>query len=151
MGGVNDTSDGESPPIDQLGSNSEPVHAWVLFFVFGLLIAAHGLYMIVLPTADPQHWRSYTSDADVIAYLADEFRASGGMEIALGALTMLIAVRWFRTGDPWAWLAFWVFPVLFAWGTVTTWAVLLWLVLFLATVGALVATYSQFFRRTTTS
>ena len=99
MGGVKDTPDGGSPPIDQLGSNPEPVHAWVLFFVFG----------------------------------------------------MLIAVRWFRTGDPWAWLAFWVFPVLFAWGTVTTWAALLWLVLFVAAMGALVATYSQFFRRTTTS
>ena len=38
----------------------------------GLFIAAHGVYMIVLPTADPGHWRYYTSDADVIAYLADD-------------------------------------------------------------------------------
>ena len=137
--------------MDQLGPKPNPVQAWALFFVFGLLITAHGLYMIVLPTADPDHWRYYTSDAAVTAYLADDFRASGGMEIALGTLTMLIAVRWFRAGDPWAWLAFWVFPVLFAWGMVTTWAVILWLMLFLAAVGALAATYGRFFRRTTTS
>ena len=73
------------------------------------------------------------------------------MEIALGTLTMLIAVRWFRAGDPWAWLGFCVFPVLFAWGMVTTWAVLLWLVVFLAAAGTLAATYGRFFRRTTTS
>ena len=41
--------------------------------------------------------------------------------------------------------------VLFAWGMVTTWAVLLWLIVFLAAVGALAATYGRFFRRTTTS
>ena len=122
----------------------------MLFFVFGLLLAAHGLYMVVLPSADPDHWRYYTSDADVVAYLSDEFRASGGMEMALGALTMLIAVRWFRRGDPWAWLGFWVFPVLFAWGMVTTWAVLLWLVLFLAAAGTLIGTCRRFFRRTET-
>ena len=62
--------------MHQLESNPRPVRSWGLFFAFGLLIAAHGLYMIVLPTADPGHWRSYTSDADVMAYLADEFRAS---------------------------------------------------------------------------
>ena len=74
------------------------------------------------------------------------------MEIALGTLTtLLIAMRWFRAGDPWAWLAFWVFPVLFAWGMVTTWAVLLWLIVFLAAVGALAGTYGQLFRPTTTS
>ncbi len=150
-GGVDDASGARSKRLDRLGSNPEPVRAWALFFAFGLLIAAHGLYLIVLPTADPDHWRYYTSDADVIAYLADDFRASGGMEIALGALTMLMAVRWFRAGDPWAWLAFWVFPVLFAWGMVTTWAVLLWLVLFLAAAGTLVASYGRFFRRSTTS
>lgn len=76
--------------------------------------------LIVLPTADPDHWRYYPSDADVVAYLSDEFRAAGAMEVALGALTMLIAVRWFKAGDPWAWLGFWVFPALFAWQMVTT-------------------------------
>jgi hypothetical protein len=145
-GCVNATSEGGSPQMDQSGSEQGPVDAWVLFLIFGLLIAAHGLYMIVLPSAEPDHWRSYTSDPDVVAYLADDFRASGGMEMALGALTIFVAVRWFRAGDPWAWWAFWVFPALFVWGMLTTWAVLLWLAMFLAAVITLVGTYSRFFR-----
>ena len=44
--------------MDEPGSEPGPVDAWVLFLVFGLLIAAHGLYMIVLPSAEPDHWRS---------------------------------------------------------------------------------------------
>ena len=117
----------------------------MVFFAFGVLFVAHGLYMILLPSADPDHWRFYTSDPDVVAYLADEFRASGGLEVVLGVLTMIAAVRWFRTGDPWAWWAFWVFPAVFAWGMATTWAWLLWLVLLLAAVGALIGTYRRFF------
>jgi hypothetical protein len=135
---------GGSPQTDKPGSG--PVDAWVLFLLFGLLIAAHGLYMIVLPSAEPDHWRAYTSDPDVVAYLADDFRASGGMEMALGALTIFVARRWFRAGDPWAWGAFWIFPALFVWGMLTTWVVVLWLALFLAAVVTLVGTYSQFFR-----
>ena len=66
--------------------------------------------------------------------------------MALGALTIFVAVRWFRAGDPWAWWAFWVFPALFVWGMLTTWAVLLWLAMFLAAVITLLGTYSRFFR-----
>lgn len=120
--------------------------AFVLFVIIGLLIAAHGVYLIVLPSADPDHWREYTSDPAVIAYLADDFRASGGMELAFGALTICVAMRWFRTGDPWAWWAFWVFPALCVWGMLTSWAVVLWLALFLVAAGTLVGTYRQFFR-----
>jgi hypothetical protein len=114
-GGVGEASEGRSMRMDRLGSNPEPVRAWTLFFVLGLLIAAHGLSLIMLPTTDPHHWRYYTSHAEVVACLSDEFR---------------------------------VFPVLFAWGMVTTWAVLLWLVLLLAAAGTLVGTYGRFFRRT---
>ena len=73
-------SGGGSPRTGQPGSG--PVDAWVLFLLFGLLIAAHGFYMIVLPSADPDHWRSYTSDPDVVAYLADDFMASIERSIA---------------------------------------------------------------------
>jgi hypothetical protein len=111
VGGAEDAMD--TPP----GQVSAPVGAWVLFFVFGVLFAAHGLYMIVLPSADPDHWKWYTQDADVIAYLGDEFRATGGTTVVLGALTMVMSVRWFRTGDRWAWFAFWLFPLLFAWAS----------------------------------
>ena len=93
---------------------------WLLFPVFGVLFAAYGVYQIVLPSVDPDHWRYYTTDADVIAYLADDFRATGGMEVVLGVLTMIVSIRWFRRADRWAWYAFWLFPLLFVWGMVTT-------------------------------
>lgn len=136
---MSETDDGPRPPAPK------PIAAWGLFFAYGLLFIAYGVYLAVLPSADPDHWRYYTTDPDVIAYLADDFRASGGLVVAFGALTLLTSVRWFRAGDPWAWWAFWIFPVLFAWNMATTWAVALWLLLLLATVAALVISYRRFF------
>ncbi len=132
---------GGSPQTDRSESG-----AFVLFVIFGLVIAAHGVYLTVLPSVEPDHWREYTSDPDVVAYLADDFRASGAMEMALGALTICGAMRWFRAGDRWAWWAFWIFPALCVWGMLTSWAVVLWLGLLLLTVGTLMGTYRQFFR-----
>jgi len=124
---------------------STPVGAWVLFFVFGLLFVAYGVYLAVLPWASPDHWRTYTTDPDVVAYLAEDFRATGGLTVAFGALTALASARWFRAGDRGAWYAFWVFPLLFAWGMATSWAVGLWLVLLLAALAGLVLSYRRFF------
>lgn len=131
------------------GSQSapEPTVSWVLFFAYGILFVVYGVYLAVLPTADPDHWRYYTADPDVIAYLADEFRATGGLMVAFGALTSLTAARWFRAGDRWAWYAFWIFPALFAWSMATTWMVALWLLLLLVTVVALLISYRGFFPR----
>jgi len=124
---------------------SDPVGAWPLFFGFGLLLAAHGVYLMVLPSVDSDHWKYYTTDADVIAYLADEFRATGGMEFVLGALTMIVSVRWFRSADRWAWYAFWLFPLLFGWAMLTTWAAFVWLLLLVAAVGGLLGSFRRFF------
>ena len=124
---------------------SRPVGAWVLFFILGMLLVVYGVYLVVLPSADPDHWRSYTTDPAVVAYLVDDFRATGGMTVAFGALTALTSARWFRAGDRWAWYAFWVFPLLFVWGMATTWAVVLWLVLLLAALTALGLSYRRFF------
>jgi hypothetical protein len=139
---VSETDDGSCPPAPK------PSACWGLFFAYGLLFIAYGVYLAVLPSADPDHWRYYTRDPDVIAYLADDFRASGGLMVGFGALTMLTSVRWFRAGDRWAWYAYWIFPVLFAWNMATTWAVVLWLLLLLATVVALAISYRSFFPRT---
>ena len=131
--------------MDSSTQESRPVGAWVLFFVFGLLFVADGVYLVVLPSADPDHWRAYTTDPDVVAYLADDFRATGGLTVVFGALTALTSARWFRAGDRWAWYAFWIFPLLFAWGMATTWAVGLWLMLLLAALAALILSYRRFF------
>lgn len=123
----------------------EPGWSWGLFLSYGVLFSAYGVYLVVLPTADPDHWRYYTTDPQVIAYLSDEFRATGGLMVVFGAMTSLVAARWFRAGDRWAWYACWIFPVLFAWNMATTWAVTLWLVLLVVTVAALVTSRRRFF------
>src|SRR5215212_3195993 len=98
--------------MNSLPPGAKPVGAWVLFFALGLLMMAFGVYLAVLPSADPDHWRSYTTDPDVVAYLADDFRANGGMTVAFGFLTGVVSFRWFRAGDRWAWFSFWIFPIL---------------------------------------
>jgi hypothetical protein len=124
---------------------AKPVGAWVLFFALGLLMIVFGVYLAVLPSADPDHWRSYTTDPDVVAYLADDFRANGGMTVAFGVLTAVVSFRWFRAGDRWAWFAFWIFPILCVWGMATTWAIALWLLLLIVTTVALLVPYRRFF------
>ncbi len=131
--------------MDAPGYHSRPVGAWVVFFIFGVMLVVDGLYLVALPSVDPDHWKSYTSDPDVVTYLAEDFRSTGGMTVAFGVLTALTAARWFRAGDRWAWYAFWTFPLLFGWEMATTWAVALWFLLLLVALAALIASYRRFF------
>ena len=129
--------------LNNVRSNTPPV--WIVFILFGALIGVHAIYLMVLPTADPEHWRAFTNDPELIAYLADDFRSSGAMQLGFATMTAVIASRWFRRGDRWAWIIFWYFPVLFAWSILTTWAGGLFLVLTLVAIAALVASYRHFF------
>ena len=100
--------------------------------------------MMVLPSADPNHWKAFTTDPVMTAYLADEFRSAGAMQLGFAIFSMVIAGRWFRRGDRWAWMAFWYFPILFAWSIFTTWAFALWLVLAIVALALLLATSPRF-------
>jgi hypothetical protein len=131
---------------DPDGARVDRSPLWILFFLFGALLGAHAIYLMVLPSADPDHWRAFTRDPEMIAYLTDDFRASGAMQLGFAIMSMTIAGRWFRLGDRWAWVLFWYFPVLFAWSIFTTWAVGLFLTLTLVAVAALVATHRQFYK-----
>ena len=126
------------------GARGHSSASWIVFFVTGLLIGLHAIYLIVLPTVDPQHWRAFTNDPEMLAYLADDFRASGAMQLGLAIMTMIVAARWYRAGDRWAWIAFWFFPFLFAWSMLTTWAVVLFLALTVLALAALVTSYRRF-------
>ena len=57
--------------MDAPGSHPRPVGAWVVFFIFGVLFIVDGVYLVALPSVDPDHWKSYTSDTDVVTYLAE--------------------------------------------------------------------------------
>ena len=105
---------------------------WVVFFLLGALRGVHAIYLMVLPSVEPDHWREFTTDPKMLAYLADDFRSAGAMQLGSAVMSMAVAGRWFRLADPWAWGLFWYFPALCAWSMLTTWAVGLFL-----TVGAI--------------
>ena len=95
------------------------------------------MYLIVLPSADPGHWRAFTTDPEVLSYLGDEFRSSGAIALGFSIFSIAVSIRWFRAGDPWAWAILWFHPVLYAWLALTTWATGLWIFLVLVTSVAL--------------
>ena len=131
--------------MDSNDSRSARTRMWIVFFLLGAFLAAHAIYMMVLPWADPNHWRAFTTDPVMTAYLADEFRSAGAMQLGFAIFSMVIAGRWFRRGDRWAWSAFWYFPILFVWSMFTTWAFTLWLVLAIVALGGLILASSPIF------
>lgn len=120
-----------------------PSVAWQVFVVLGALIGVHAMYLMVLPSADPEHWREYTTDPRMLGYLRDEFRSSGAFQLGFAIFAIVVAVRWFRAGDPWAWAVLWFYPLLFTWQAFTTWATGLWAVLWLVAVAALLASWPR--------
>jgi len=118
---------------------------WVVFFLLGALLGVHAIYLMVLPSVEPDHWREFTTDPKMLAYLADDFRSAGAMQLGSAVMSMAVAGRWFRLADPWAWGLFWYFPALCAWSMLTTWAVGLILTVGATAVVALAATFRPFF------
>ena len=35
---------------------------WVVFFLLGALLGVHAIYLMVLPSVEPDHWREFTTD-----------------------------------------------------------------------------------------
>lgn len=74
---------------------------WVVFFLLGALLGVHAIYLMVLPSVEPDHWREFTTDPKMLAYLADDFRSAGAMQLGSAVMSMAVAGRWFRLADPW--------------------------------------------------
>ena len=43
-----------------------------MFFLLGALLGVHAIYLMVLPSVEPDHWREFTTDPKMLAYLADD-------------------------------------------------------------------------------
>ena len=69
---------------------------WVVFFLLGALLGVHAIYLMVLPSVEPNHWREFTTDPKMLAYLADDFRSAGAMQLGSAVMSMAVAGRWFR-------------------------------------------------------
>ena len=116
---------------------ARPRGAWQTFTVLGVLLAAYSVYLIILPSADPGHWRAFTTDPEMLTYLGDEFRSSGAITLGFSVFSIVVSVHWFKAGDPWAWALLWFHPLLYAWLSITTWATGLWIFLVLVSSAAL--------------
>jgi hypothetical protein len=119
--------------------SARPAVAWQVFVILGALLGAHAVYLMVLPSVDPEHWREFTTDPEMLSYLRDEFRSSGAVQLGFSIFSIVVSVRWFRAGDPYAWAVLWFYPLLFTWLAFTTCATGLWVVLCLVAVAALLA------------
>ena len=116
---------------------ARPNGAWQTFTVLGGLLSVYSVYLIVLPSADPAHWRAYTTDPEMLNYLGDEFRSFGAIALGFSLFSIIMSVRWFRAADPWAWAIMWFHPLLYAWLAFTTWATGVWIFLVLVSAVAL--------------
>jgi hypothetical protein len=73
-------------------------YAWLVFLLFALLLTLFGIF--------PGSWFEEGVDGET-ALLTATFAA-----VAV-VLTVAVAVTAFRQGEPWAWWAFWVWPLFF--------------------------------------
>ena len=64
-----------------------------MFFLLGV----HAIYLMVLPSVEPDHWRKLTTDPKMLAYLADDFRSAGAMQLGSAVMSM----RWLAVGFDW--------------------------------------------------
>jgi len=58
----------------QPGTSQIQVFAWLLFAGIAVLFIIYGIYALILPSAQPQHWDFLTIDRDAVAYIGATFR-----------------------------------------------------------------------------
>lgn len=106
---------------------------WVIFVVIGVLFFLFAMYNLVyVPSLDPAHpdqgWLWLTSDPEIIDYIKFYFRVQGVWQVPLAILVIFAAVGGLRTGQRWAWYAFWYIPIHF----LVIWVLMPWIVVVLA-------------------
>jgi hypothetical protein len=98
----------------------------VLFFLFAMY------NLVYVPSLDPAHpdqgWLWLTSDPEIIDYIKFYFRVQGVWQVPLAILVIFAAVGGLRTGQRWAWYAFWYIPIHF----LVIWVLMPWIVVVLA-------------------
>ncbi len=96
-------------------------HAWVVFFVFGLLAAlgsSIGLMGIPPNPPSPETTTGLTLQEiasrvpGILGYVGGISRQLGNFMLATGVLLMGIAAAPYRRGEKWAWYTCWIIPVL---------------------------------------
>jgi len=95
-------------------------HAWIIFFIFGLLsVISSPIGLLGVPPNPPTPESTTGLTANQIAaripgisnYIGGIARQLGNFMLGMGVLIMGIAFVPFRRGEKWAWYAFWIIPV----------------------------------------
>ena len=96
-------------------------HAWIIFFVFGLLavISAPIQFLGKPPNPpSPEGMTGLTLDEmaarmpGILGYIGGISRQLGNFMLVMGVLTMGLAAGPYRKGEKWAWYISWIYPVL---------------------------------------
>lgn len=119
--------------------------AWLFYAGVGILFLVYGIYAILLPSLQPDHWVFLTFDGDTVDYISGIFRWLGMISFGFGFLTVAISITSFRRGERWTWYAFWFFPLFFLLAIPFTWPGLAWIPFVLLSAAALIITSRQVF------
>ena len=101
--------------------NAYEKHAWIIFFVFGLLaaIASRGQLLGMSPNPPSSEVTTgLTLDQiaartpGILDYIGSIDRQLGNFMLATGVLVMGIAAFPYRRGEKWAWYTCWIIPIL---------------------------------------
>ncbi len=121
-------------------------YAWLIFFVFGVLLLWYGIYLFLLPLREPHHWNWLSKDPEVVRYIAGNFRWQGLLVTGFALLVLTSSATSFRKGEKWAWYTYWFFPVFWLTAMFVTWPGVLLTPFFILSVAGLLLPYHAFFR-----
>jgi alkylation response protein AidB-like acyl-CoA dehydrogenase len=99
-----------------------PRISWILVLTVAVVSVLSALYVGLTPTADQTElqrrtWEQFASQDPEVARIYSMDLALLGMSIgAFAVLAVVVAAIPYRRGEPWAWYALWVVPLL--WGGV---------------------------------
>ena len=126
-------------------------NAWIIFFIIGLFFLFYAIDNIfVIPgldCEDPERgWAWLTCEPEVIDYVKYWFRMLGIWAAAAAAFTLLVSATGFRQGQPWAWYAMWIVPlILLSQLYFIPWFFGLYLLLIAMSLAGLALPYRRFF------
>ncbi len=104
---------------EQTSARPVPAYAWIILVALGALLELSALYILVAGV-DPGEFEASTGLSwdtlegtypEVATYIKRLERLSGVALLGLASLGGALALWRFRRGDPWAWYALWVFPL----------------------------------------
>jgi len=120
-------------------------HAWIIFFLFGILFVLYALDAFSLPYRQPRHWEWLSKETEVTRYLSTQFRWTGMLSMGFAIFTIAVSGTAFRRGERWAWYIFWYWPIFWLLAMAFTWPGAFLIPFFILSLAGLLLPYRKFF------